>query len=84
LADQLVSTLRLAVVRRGLFGGGIEVSEQVTGSDDVDDVVLKDVAEPMRDENKSSAERMAQSVISRRTAVWREQAIAKPLSGLGR
>ena len=40
-----MATLRLAIVRRGLFGGGIEVSEQVTCRDDVDDVVLKDVTE---------------------------------------
>jgi hypothetical protein len=44
--EQLVPTLRLAVVRRGLFGGGVQIGEQVAGCDDVDDVVLQDVAEP--------------------------------------
>ena len=64
-------TLCLAVVRRGLFGGGIEVGEQITGRDDVDDVVLQNVAEPDAVANmSSSAERVVQSVISRTTAVW--------------
>jgi hypothetical protein len=40
-----VAALRLAVIRRGLFGGGIQISEQVASRDYVDDVVLKDVAE---------------------------------------
>ena len=40
-----MAALRLAVIRRGLFGGGIQISEQVASRDYVDDVVLKDVAE---------------------------------------
>jgi hypothetical protein len=43
--EQLVAALRLAVIRRGLFGGGIQISEQVASRDYVDEVVLKDVAE---------------------------------------
>jgi hypothetical protein len=83
--DQLVPALRLAVIRRGLFGGGVQIGEQVASRDDVYDVVLQDVAESDRYANaSSSAERVAHSVINRSTAVWRGQGIVQPLSGLGR
>jgi hypothetical protein len=76
--EQLVPALGLAVIRRGLNGGGVQIGQQIAGRDDIDDVVLQDLAEPDAGREhvvlgRSDGPKGSQRI----TAVCREQGIVE-------